>query len=343
LQENQRIRIIEDIIMFANETQTNKKQALEKYEHWRETFSSEMLKIPSSKFDYECAKMVADSLTESMTAAAGIAKGSAQMGLDPKGNRSAWQIMNTNCSYQLAFTQGYQGYIALRSALGKGDMTDRNQNEANKILTRFENATDRSERMEADIEAKRFNDSLTHASDSEQSNSDHGSNQHDSVSESTRTNRGGSETPLTPLRTLRNGTIEEAKECIRLLDEDLVKDPGNERIRAVKSAIMDVFRSEASLVAAVNGTKDSEKEYRIKMENLKIASRPSPLTGRVNTTEVERIRREAEAIKTGSEERVRNAKSGLKRIIENARSSVPVPDREALSRVWDQIERRNNL
>ena len=36
---------------------------------------------------------------------------------------------------------------------------------------------------------EQFDDSLTHASDSEQNNSDHGSNQHDSVAESTRTNR----------------------------------------------------------------------------------------------------------------------------------------------------------
>jgi hypothetical protein len=190
---------------------------------------------------------------------------------------------------------------------------------------------------------EQFDDSLTHASDSEQNNSDHGSNQHDSVTESTRTNRDSSEPPLAPLAVLRNSTIEEAKECVRLLDEELGKNPGNERASVVKTAIMDVFKSEASLIACVSGTKDAEEQYRIKMQNLQVASRPSPLTGRVNTTEVERIRREAEAIKTGSESRVRNAKSALKRTIEEARRSAPAPDREALSRVWDQIERRNNL
>jgi hypothetical protein len=342
-EENQRNRILGDIVLFSEKTGTSLSEALEHYKHWRETFSSEMLKIPSSKFDYECGKMVADSLTGAMTAAAGNAKASAQLGLDPKGNRSTWQLMNTNCSYHLAFTQGYQGYIALRSALGKGDMSDRNQNEGNEILSRFENAKDRSERVEADIEAKRFNDSLTHASDSEQSTSDHGSNKHDSVAESTRTNRDSSEPPLAPLAVLRNSTIEEAKECVKLLDEELEKNPGNQRASAVKAAIMDVFKAEASLIAAVSGTKDADEQYRIKMQNLQLASRPSPLTGKVNTTEVERIRREAEAIKTGSESRVRNAKSALKKTIEEARRSAPAPDREALSRVWDQIERRNNL
>ena len=100
---------------------------------------------------------------------------------------------------------------------------------------------------------------------------------------------------------------------------------------------MDVFKSEASLIAAVSGTKDAEEKYRIKMQNLQIALRLSPLTGKVNTTEVERIRREAEAIKTSSESRVRNAKSALKRTIEEARRNTPAPDRETFSRVWDQI------
>ncbi len=136
---------------------------------------------------------------------------------------------------------------------------------------------------------------------------------------------------------LRNSTIEEARECIQLLDAELKNGPGNERVKTAKSAIMDVFKSEASLIAAVSGTKDAEEKYRIKMQNLQIALRLSPLTGKVNTTEVERIRREAEAIKTSSESRVRNAKSALKRTIEEARRNTPAPDRETFSRVWDQI------
>lgn len=80
-----------------------------------------------------------------------------------------------------------------------------------------------------------------------------------------------------------------------------------------------------------------------KPQNLQIASRSSGLTGRINTTEVERISQEAEVIKTTSADRLIKAKPNLKRTLENAIRSIFASDRETLSHVWDQIERRNNL
>lgn len=148
---------------------------------------------------------------------------------------------------------------------------------------------------------------------------------------------------LAALQAFKSGTLDEAKECIRQLDEELKNDAENTRIKLVKSTIMDVFRAEASLVSARNGTKDAEKEYKIKIQNLQIASRPSPLTGRVDTSEALRIKREADAIKANFESRVTNAKSNLKKTIVDARRAVPAPDNLPLSRVWSQIESRNNL
>lgn len=124
---------------------------------------------------------------------------------------------------------------------------------------------------------------------------------------------------------MRNSTIEEARSCIQLLDAELKNDPGNERVKAPKSAVMDFFKAEATLIAVVSGAKDAEEEYLIKMQNLQIASIPSGLTGRVNTSEVHRTMREADTIKTGSMNRAANAKSGLMRTIENVRLGIHAP------------------
>jgi TPR repeat protein/formylglycine-generating enzyme required for sulfatase activity len=148
---------------------------------------------------------------------------------------------------------------------------------------------------------------------------------------------------LEALNVLKNATIDEAKECIRQLDEELKNDSENTRIKLVKSTIMDVFRAEASLIAALKRRSDADKQYQIKMQNLQIASRPSPLTGRVNTAEVERIRRDANEIKTSSLARINAAKTDLSKSLNAAKRVIPSPDSEPLSRVWSQIESRNNL
>ena len=106
---------------------------------------------------------------------------------------------------------------------------------------------------------------------------------------------------------------------------------------------MDVFRAESSLTALLEGQKESDKQYQIKMQNLQIASRPSPLTGKVNATEVERIKRELSEIKASSESRINTAKANLRKSLDSAKSSISAPDSETLSRVWSQIEIRNNL
>ena len=148
---------------------------------------------------------------------------------------------------------------------------------------------------------------------------------------------------LTALEAFNSGTLEEAKECIRQLDEELKKNPDNTRVKLVRTTIMDVFRAESSLTALLEGQKESDKQYQIKMQNLQIASRPSPLTGKVNATEVERIKRELSEIKASSESRINTAKANLRKSLDSAKSSISAPDSETLSRVWSQIEIRNNL
>ena len=148
---------------------------------------------------------------------------------------------------------------------------------------------------------------------------------------------------LEALNVLKNATIDEAKECIRQLDEELKNDSENTRIKLVKSTIMDVFRAESSLIAALKRQSAADKQYQIKMQNLQIASRPSPLTGRVNTAEVERIRRDANEIKTSSVARIHAAKTDLSKSLNAAKRMIPAPDSDPLSRVWRQIESRNNL
>jgi hypothetical protein len=106
---------------------------------------------------------------------------------------------------------------------------------------------------------------------------------------------------------------------------------------------MDVFRAETSLASALNGSADTEKEIERLTYNLEISSRPSPLTGRVNGAEVQRIRRELKAVKANSVTKRKTAVAGLQRSLASARRTITSPDKEALSEVWDKIAQRNGL
>lgn len=149
--------------------------------------------------------------------------------------------------------------------------------------------------------------------------------------------------PLTALGAFKNATLDEAKECIRLLDEELAKDPKNARIPVLKTTIMNVFRAEASLVSALNTRAATGKEIERLTQNLAISSKPSSLTGKVNNDEVQRIRRELDAVKSNSASKIQAAKSALQDSLDRARKTIPSPDKEALSGVWEKISDRNGL
>ena len=339
--------------MFAESTNTSKSEALDNYKHWRKIFSIEIFGVNPKKFDLNCAKMVNQDVTSSMIAADRSKKTNADLrkmnveGFEEKNDKSASEIMDKNCAYFLSSNNGYQGYAELWVSPMSWPL--QLQNDAEDLMTRFERAESRAERYEIDAEAKRFcalhKKSVSPSNDKKTPRSEKLDPPTADTSDTAAKDASSSipvET-LTALQVFKSSTIEEAKECIRQLDEQLKNDPENTRIKLVKSTIMDVFRAEASLIAALNGQAEADKQYEIMMNNLRITSKPSALTGKVNTAEVERIRRELAEIKATTISRINAAKVDLRKSLDSARSSISAPDSETLSQVWSQIKIRNNL
>jgi TPR repeat protein len=148
------------------------------------------------------------------------------------------------------------------------------------------------------------------------------------------------------IASLKNATLEEARECVRLLDEQLKQDPENTRIQKVKNTITDIFREEASLVAAKAKYIEAEKLLVVEQRNLSITSNPSSLTGRVNQNEVARYKRRVNEAKNA----IKNAKnqgeesrSNLQKLLNDALSGLPEEEREALAPVWQQVAKRHQI
>jgi len=154
---------------------------------------------------------------------------------------------------------------------------------------------------------------------------------------------GNPESALAALSVFENGTLDEAKECIRLLDEELKIKPQNERAILIKNTIMDVFRAEASITLTLKGQQEAAERYEVMMRSLSMASSPSRLTGKVNTIEINRIRRESSELKANANAGVIAAKSELLRALKSAHTSIPSFDNTALLPVWEKVAKRHGV
>ena len=151
---------------------------------------------------------------------------------------------------------------------------------------------------------------------------------------------------LSALQSIKTGTLDEARECVRLLDEQLSQDAGNTRIQKVKSTIMDIFREEALLMAARGDYQKAGQLLTKEQQNLEIASRPSALTGRVNEESVAWTSGKINAAETAMQiekEKVEKSRSRLQDFLSEAMSKLPKEERDALSPVWRQIAKRHDL
>lgn len=154
------------------------------------------------------------------------------------------------------------------------------------------------------------------------------------------------EGPLPALSVFKTGSLSEARECVRLLDLELAKNPGNERAKTAKLNIMEVFRAETGLGSAKKRAQEGRKEYETKVRNLQIASRPNRLTRRIDYDEIYRIRREISVVSTQiqqADQSVTTARAELKRLLQSASTAIPEPDKEPLARLWQVVSKRNNL
>lgn len=151
---------------------------------------------------------------------------------------------------------------------------------------------------------------------------------------------------LSALQLIRSATLDEARECVRLLDEQLKQDPGNTRIQKVKSTITDIFREEALLVEARGNYQKAEKLLATEKRNLAITSKPSALSGRVNHDEVARTRGKVNAAQTAMQSEKsqgEKSRSSLQKLLNDALSELPGEERDALAPVWHQVAKRHQI
>lgn len=151
---------------------------------------------------------------------------------------------------------------------------------------------------------------------------------------------------LPALSSIKSASIDEARECVRLLDEHLKQDPGNTRIQKVRSTITDIFREEALLMQARSNYQKAEKLLATEKRNLEITSKPSSLTGRVNQNEVARTRGKvnaAQAAMQSEKSKSEKSRSSLQKLLNDALSGLPEEEREALAPVWQQVAKRHQI
>ena len=151
---------------------------------------------------------------------------------------------------------------------------------------------------------------------------------------------------LKALQVFRGGSLDEARECIRLLDEQLKQYPGNARIEKIKATITGIFREEAALTSALNNHLASENKLKVQMKNLEIASRPSNLTGNVNQDSVrggQRLVAEAKTAIKSADSTAGASRTKLQNLLNSALDELPAPEGPALEPVWRKVAGRNKI
>ena len=151
---------------------------------------------------------------------------------------------------------------------------------------------------------------------------------------------------LSALQIIKNGSLDEARECVRLLDEQLKRTPGNTRIEKVKNTIVNIFREEASLTSALNNRLAAENKLTVQTRNLEIASQPSGLTGQINQDSVQRGQRlvaETQTAITSADSTANDRRAKLRELLNSALDELPAPEGPALEPVWRKVAGRNNI
>ncbi|MEI7775065.1 MAG: hypothetical protein WCK17_09835, partial [Verrucomicrobiota bacterium] len=151
---------------------------------------------------------------------------------------------------------------------------------------------------------------------------------------------------LSALQIIKNGSLDEARECVRLLDEQLKRTPGNTRIEKVKNTIVNIFREEASLTSALNNRLAAENKLTVQTTNLEIASQPSGLTGQINQDSVQRGQRlvaETQTAITSADSTANDRRAKLRELLNSALDELPAPEGPALEPVWRKVAGRNKI
>lgn len=151
---------------------------------------------------------------------------------------------------------------------------------------------------------------------------------------------------LSVLTGFRRAELNEARDCVNLLDKELSKNPKNKRIQKVKSIILDLFREEALFVAARDEYPKAVKLLADEKRNLAITYQPSSLTGRVRQDEIVKFERRVNVAQAAIQpaKTARDARrASLQKLLNASLSALPKEEREALTPVWRQVASRHGL
>jgi TPR repeat protein len=261
------------------------------------------------------------------------------LGMELRPPRSFEDRLKQEENAQLEFYETFPAIVMLVG--GRDSMSPGGQKSAEQIISAFKNTDDRSEKERLDEAARKL--ILREFQPSAKLKKPDVST---SNTKSTTQPAFSINAALPAFAVIKSASIDEARECVRLLDEQLKQDPGNTRIQKVRSTIMDIFREEALLVAAKAKYIEAEKLLVVEQRNLAITSKPSALSGRVNHDEVARTRGKVNAAQTA----IKNAKkqgeesrSNLQKLLNEALSGLPEEERKALSPVWQQVAKRHQI
>jgi hypothetical protein len=148
----------------------------------------------------------------------------------------------------------------------------------------------------------------------------------------------------TALAALSKGTLDEAKEAVRLLGEAEQKFPDNRELADLKAAIMEVFRAESAYLKAQKDLPEATRKANDKLHSARIAGTPSRLTGRVSDPGAAgRLVNEANAIYNDAQQAVQTGHDRMAKALRDAKSATGGRRGQVIEKLWETIAIRNNI
>jgi formylglycine-generating enzyme required for sulfatase activity len=144
------------------------------------------------------------------------------------------------------------------------------------------------------------------------------------------------------LSLLQLGSIEEARQCVSVLEAAQSQNPGMTGFGDVRNLIMSIFRAEAGVIAARKALVEAKVRAGQLERNAKMASEVSPLTGRSNSEQAGRYRDQANQLTSEADGFLQQSKASLASALVDARARLleahPGAPRDFIQRIADRNE-----
>lgn len=140
------------------------------------------------------------------------------------------------------------------------------------------------------------------------------------------------------LGTLNSFTLDEAKRCVVILDQELAREPGNDFYTGLKSVTLSVFRASFAAERALAGFEGQTREIE-RLESLaRDSMKPSDLTGRSDEITANRYRRDAEQRRRNADEAIAKARADLQSALGDALAFASFARNRGRGRIGAKIQ-----